>query len=52
MVQSGYTGWYCAVLKVGAVCAGDAIELVAGERAIRIDEKHRLITKTAQSDLF
>jgi MOSC domain-containing protein YiiM len=52
MVQSAYTGWYCAVFRPGMVKAGDSILLVEGERAIRIDERHRLIIGGAQDDLF
>ncbi len=52
MVQSAYTGWYCAVFRPGVVKAGDSILLVEGERAIRIDERHRLIIGGAQDDLF
>ena len=52
MMQSAYTGWYCAVFRPGIVKAGDPIRLVAGERAIRIDEKHRLSLKRGQDDLF
>jgi MOSC domain-containing protein YiiM len=52
MMQSAYTGWYCAVFRPGIVAAGDSIRLVAGERAIRIDEKHRLTLNRGQDDLF
>ena len=52
MMQSAYTGWYCAVFRPGVVKAGDSIRLVAGERAIRIDEKHRLSLNRGQDDLF
>lgn len=30
--RAGRTGVYCAVLRAGAICRGDAIEAIAGER--------------------
>lgn len=42
MVQSGYTGFYCAVASAGEIAAGDAIELIAGDRALTVLERHRL----------
>jgi len=42
MVQSGYCGFYCAVVRQGKVAAGDALRVVPGERAVSIDEMHRL----------
>ena len=42
MVQSGYTGFYCAVLRPGTVAAGDAVTLRAGARDLSIEESHRL----------
>jgi MOSC domain-containing protein YiiM len=52
MVQSAYTGWYAAVFRPGLIKAGDSISVVAGERAIRVDERHRLMTGGKQDDLF
>lgn len=42
MVQSGYTGFYCAVVRQGKVAAGDAVRVVPGDRVVSIDEVHRL----------
>lgn len=42
MVQSGYTGFYCAVLRPGAIAAGDAVTLRAGARDLSVAESHRL----------
>jgi MOSC domain-containing protein YiiM len=52
MMQSAYTGWYCAVFRGGVIKAGDAITLVPGERALRIDEKHRMSQNPGQDELF
>jgi MOSC domain-containing protein YiiM len=52
MVQSAYTGTYCAVMRNGTVSAGDSIVVTPGERVIRIDEKHRIDTGRGQSDIF
>jgi len=52
MVQSGYTGFYCAVVRPGRLAAGEHIELVAGERAVSIEQAHRLKTRGAASRLF
>lgn len=42
MVQSGYTGFYCAVVQAGSLAAGDAVEVIAGDRAITVLDRHRL----------
>jgi MOSC domain-containing protein YiiM len=52
MTQSGYSGWYCAVFRDGVIQAGDVIRVVPGERAVRIDEKHRMLNDPGQDDLF
>lgn len=52
MVQSAYTGTYCAVMRSGTIRAGDSIVLTPGERVIRIDEKHRMDTGRGQPDRF
>jgi MOSC domain-containing protein YiiM len=38
MAQSGYCGAYLAVIEPGTVCAGDAIELIAGPREVNLRE--------------
>ena len=52
MVQSGYTGLYCAVVRPGSIAAGAEIHVVPGERAITIEQMHRLQTRGRQRDLF
>lgn len=49
MVQSGYTGFYCAVVRRGKLAAGDEIAVVPGERAVSIEQAHRLKTRRATS---
>ncbi|RPH58221.1 MAG: MOSC domain-containing protein [Burkholderiales bacterium] len=52
MVQSGYTGFHCAVVRPGRLAAGDEIDIVPGERAVSIDEAHRLKNRGATSRSF
>ena len=52
MVQSGFTGFYCAVLQAGDMGPGDAIEHSPGERSLTVLESHRLANKTPQQPLF
>lgn len=42
MNQSGFTGFYCSVLREGSLRAGDAVSLAAGERVVSVAEAHRL----------
>jgi len=42
MVQSGYTGFYCAVEQPGLLAAGDPVDLLAADRAITVLDRHRL----------
>ena len=42
MVQSGYTGFYCAVVQPGTLTAGEPVELLAGDRTISVLDRHRL----------
>jgi len=42
MVQSGYTGFYCAVVQPGMLAAGAPVELLAGDRTISVLDRHRL----------
>jgi MOSC domain-containing protein YiiM len=42
MVQSGYTGFYCSVVRQGRLAAGDSILVRPGERVASIDQAHRL----------
>lgn len=54
MIQSGLSGWYCAVLQTGKLIPGTAIELIPGRRLISIAEQLRLQQKQIerQLDLF
>ncbi|HWS74072.1 MAG TPA: MOSC domain-containing protein [Quisquiliibacterium sp.] len=42
MVDSGYTGFYCSVLRQGALSAGDEVQLVPGDRVLSVEQTHRL----------
>ena len=52
MVQSGYTGAYCSVVRQGRVAAGDTIDVLPGDRIITIQESHRLRHGKRQRPLF
>lgn len=42
MVDSGFTGFYCSVLRQGLLAAGDAINVLPGDRVLSVLETHRL----------
>jgi len=42
MIQSGYTGFYCSVVRQGKLAAGDAVLVRAGDRVVSIEQVHRL----------
>ena len=42
MNQSGYTGFYCSVVRQGRLAAGAAIDVFPGERVVTIEQRHRL----------
>lgn len=48
MVQSGYTGVYCAVVRPGRLAAGDTVTLRPGGRSVSLVEMHRLRSKGAR----
>ena len=52
MVQSGYTGFYLEVMQEGLLRAGDEIQLVPGDRHMRVEELHRMNTRSKQRKLF
>ncbi len=52
MVQSGFTGFYCAVVRQGKVTAGDPITGLPGDRVVTIQESHRLRHSRRQAPLF
>ncbi|MBB5272674.1 MOSC domain-containing protein [Quisquiliibacterium transsilvanicum] len=45
MVESGYTGFYCSVLRPGSLCAGDAVQLLPGDRVLSVEQTHRLLNR-------
>ena len=51
MVQSGFTGYYCSVATPGDIAAGDAVQLIAGDRSLTVLERHQLDTRTPQRAL-
>lgn len=42
MVQSGFTGFYCSVVRPGGIAAGDPVSLAPGSRDVSLGEMHRL----------
>ena len=41
MVQSGYTGFYCSVVRQGIVAAGDPVLVRPGDRVVTVEQAHR-----------
>lgn len=52
MIQSGYTGAYCAVVRPGRLAAGQPVVLRSGDRGLSILESHRLRHGKHQRPLF
>jgi MOSC domain-containing protein YiiM len=52
MIQAGNSGFYLRVMRPGALCAGDAITLVPGPRAISIAHLNEQRRMGRQHDLF
>jgi MOSC domain-containing protein YiiM len=52
MVQSGYTGFYLAVQGTGHIAAGDAVEVLLGERMISLAQRHALAQHKGQGSLW
>ena len=52
MIQSGYTGAYCAVVRQGRIAAGDKIDVLPGDRVVTIEQSHRLRHGRRQPPLF
>ena len=52
MVQSGYTGFYCSVVRPGRLAAGQPVLKRAGDRVVSIEQMHRLKHRSPQSRLF
>ena len=52
MLQSGFSGWYLRVNRVGALAAGAGIELIPGSRQTSIaDQNTALLHRSKQQDL-
>jgi len=52
MVQSGYTGFYCSVVRQGKLAAGDSVLVRPGERVVSIEQAHRIRYRSRQSRPF
>ena len=53
MLQSGFSGWYLRVIKIGALAAGAPIELIAGSRETSIAQQNqKLLNNRNQKDLW
>lgn len=52
MLQSGFTGFYLAVVCQGAVAAGDEIVVMPGERVLSVAQRHAMHHRTRQQSLF
>jgi len=53
MLQSGFSGWYLRVNRVGALAAGAGIELIPGSRQTSIaDQNTALLHRSKQQDLW
>jgi len=53
MLQSGFSGWYLRVNRVGALAAGAGIELIPGSRQTSIaDQNTALLNRSKEQDLW
>ena len=52
MIQSGYTGAYCSVVRAGRLAAGQPVALRRGDGGLGILESHRLRHGKHQPPLF
>lgn len=52
MEQSGFSGWYCAVIRPGKLAAGASVHVRRGDRFVSIEEVRRLKSKASQPGLF
>ena len=51
MIQSGRSGWYCAVLQTGFVAAGELIELIPGRRLVSIADQLRMQQRSLERQI-
>jgi len=52
MVQSGYTGFYCSIVRQGKLAAGDTVLVRPGDRVVSIEQAHRMKHRSRQSRFF
>lgn len=52
MVQSGFTGFYLAVVRQGAVAAGDPVVVLPGDRVLSVAQCHAIKHRSRQRPLF
>jgi len=53
MLQSGFSGWYLRVLKIGVLAAGSTITVIPGAREISIAQQNKnLLGSRNQKDLW
>ena len=52
MLQSGFTGAYCSVVRPGLIGAADPIAVTAGDRLMTVEQSHRLRHRSQQARLF
>ena len=51
MIQSGRSGWYCAVLQTGFVAAGELVELIPGRRLVSIADQLRMQQRSLERQI-
>ena len=52
MVQSGFTGFYCSVVRQGRLAAGDPVLALPGDRVVTIEQAHRIRHRSRQPKSF
>lgn len=52
MVQSGFTGFYCEVVRPGILTAGDKVHVSPGDRVVTIETIHRMNHRGKQGSFF
>ena len=52
MVQSGYCGFYCSVVRQGELAAGDPVQVRPGDRVVTIEQSHRMKHRSSWSKPF
>jgi len=49
MIDSGFTGFYCSVVRQGTLAAGDIVHVQPGDRVVTIEQAHRIRHRSRQS---